>query len=44
MWSKPCIDGFVVVAAAAPVVGVIMAIYMSEPAWLFLCFALALFL
>lgn len=44
MLSKPSIDGFVLVAAAAPVLGVIMAIYMSEPAWLFLCFALTLFL
>lgn len=44
MWSKPCIDFFVVVAAATLVLGVIMAIHMSEPAWLFLCFALARFL
>lgn len=44
MWSKRCIDGVVLVAAVAPVVGVSMAIYMSEPAWLLLCFSLTLFL
>jgi len=32
MWSKLCIDGSVFVAAVAPVLGVIMAIYMSAPA------------
>lgn len=44
MWSKLCIDGFVIVAAVAPILGVVMAIHMSEPAWLLLCFALTLFL
>lgn len=38
------IDGLIVVAAGAPVVGLVMAIYSKEPAWLFLCFALTLFL
>lgn len=44
MWSKRRIDGLVVVAAVAPVLGIGMAIYLSEPAWLLLCFALTLFL
>ena len=44
MPSKLRVDGFVVVAASAPVLGVVMAIYSKEPVWLFLCFALALFL
>lgn len=44
MRPKLLIDGFVVIAAGAPVLGVIMAILESEPAWLLLCFALTLFL
>jgi hypothetical protein len=44
MLAKLRVDGFIVVAACAPVVGVLMAIYSKEPAWLFLCFALTLFL
>ena len=44
MLPKLRINGFVVVAACAPVLGIVMAIYSNEPAWLFLCFALALFL
>lgn len=42
--KKLSVDGFVVAAACAPVIGVGAAIYSGEPAWLFLCFALALFL
>jgi hypothetical protein len=42
--KKLRIDGFVIVAACAPAVGVVMAVSSKEPAWLFLCFALALFL
>lgn len=38
------IDSFIIVAAYAPVVGIVMAIHSKEPAWLFLCFALTLFL
>ena len=38
------VDSFIVVAACAPVVGIVMAVYSREPAWLFLCFALTLFL
>jgi hypothetical protein len=44
MWSKRSLDSFVVIAACAPVFGVAMAIYMNEPVWLLLCFALTLFL
>jgi hypothetical protein len=44
MWSKRFIDSFVVAAAVAPLLGIFMAIYLSEPAWLLLCFALTLFL
>ena len=44
MWPRWRIDGFIAVAACAPVVGILMAIHSKEPAWLFLCFALALFL
>jgi bacteriorhodopsin len=44
MMPKWHVDGFIVAAACAPVVGVVMAIYSREPAWLFLCFALSLFL
>lgn len=44
MWSKLPIDGLVLVAACAPVVGVLTAVLVNEPAWLLLCFALTLFL
>ena len=44
MSSKLRVDGFVVVAACAPVFGIVMAVYSKEPVWLFLCFALTLFL
>lgn len=44
MWRRIRIDGLVVLVAAAPVLGVTMAIHTSEPAWLLLCFALTLFL
>jgi hypothetical protein len=44
MLSKLRIEGFVVLAACAPVLGIVIAIYAKEPAWLFLCFALTLFL
>jgi hypothetical protein len=44
MRPKLSIDGFVIAAAVAPLLGVALAIYMSEPAWLLLCFALTLFL
>jgi len=37
-------DGFIVVATCTPIVGILMAIHSGEPAWLFLCFALTLFL
>jgi hypothetical protein len=43
MPSKFRTDGFVILAARAPVLGIVMAIYSKEPAWRFLCFALALF-
>jgi hypothetical protein len=38
------IDGFIVVAACAPVVGIVMAIHSKELAWPLLSFALTLFL
>ena len=44
MRSKWFIDGVIFIAACAPVLGVVLAIHMGEPAWLLLCFALTLFL
>lgn len=44
MRSKLSIDSLVIAAAVAPLLGVALAIYVSEPAWLLLCFALILFL
>ena len=44
MLSKLRVDGFIVVAACAPFLGIVMAIYSKAPIWLLLCFALTLFL
>ncbi|WP_283816443.1 hypothetical protein [Bradyrhizobium sp. AUGA SZCCT0431] len=44
MLTKLRVDGFIVAAACAPVVGLVLAICSKEPGWLFLCFALTLFL
>jgi hypothetical protein len=44
MLAKLRVDSFIIVAACAPAIGLILAICSKEPAWLFLCIALTLFL